>query len=88
VVRLAHDGPRAVWFSVPEDKVELVRRLRSDNVPLEVRLWSDRERALQARVEEVAAAADPATRTYLVKANLGRTDLPLGQTASVRIAVP
>lgn len=88
VVRLAHDGPREVWFSVPEDKVELVLQLRTDNVPLEVRLWSDRERALQARVEEVAAAADSVTRTYLVKANLGRTDLPLGQTASVRIAVP
>ena len=27
VLRLAHDGPRDVVFSVPEDKVDLVRAL-------------------------------------------------------------
>lgn len=88
IVRLAHDGPRQVWFSVPEDKVELLRRLHAQRGALEVRLWSDRDGALPAQVEEVAAAADPATRTYLVKASLGRAPVPLGQTATVRLAVP
>ena len=36
----------------------------------------------------MAAAADPTTRTFLVKADVGRTDLRLGQTATVLIDSP
>ena len=36
-------------------------------------------------MREVAAAADPATRTFLVRADIGRTDLRLGQTATVLV---
>jgi len=36
----------------------------------------------------VAAAADPVTRTFLVRADIGRTDLRLGQTANVLVAMP
>jgi RND family efflux transporter MFP subunit len=39
-------------------------------------------------VREVAAAADPVTRTFLVRADIGRTDLRLGQTATVLVAQP
>ena len=44
-----------------------------------------------ARLREVAASAEPMTRTYLVKADLSGADLPtlrLGQTATVSVAAP
>ena len=43
---------------------------------------------LAASVREVAAAADPATRTYVVKADIGQAAVRLGQTATVSIALP
>jgi RND family efflux transporter MFP subunit len=85
VVRLAHDGPRDVVFSLPEDRVSQVRALVGKPDALKVQLWSDRQNWLPASVREVAASADPATRTFLVKADVGRVAYKLGQTATVRI---
>ena len=91
VVRLAHDGPRDVVFNVPEDKVGLVKGLAAQPGKLSVRLWGHNE-VLPASVREIAAAADPATRTFAVKADLARTPasvtVRLGQTASVRAELP
>lgn len=91
VVRLAHDGPRDVVFSVPEDKVSLVKGLASQPGTLSVRLWGHSE-VLPASIREIAAAADPATRTFAVKADLTRspasTAVRLGQTASVHAELP
>jgi membrane fusion protein, multidrug efflux system len=39
-------------------------------------------------VREVAAAADASTRTFLVKADVGRADVQLGQTAAVLLDLP
>jgi len=39
VLRLAHDGPRDVVFSVPEDKVGLVKALAAQPGRFKVRLW-------------------------------------------------
>jgi multidrug efflux pump subunit AcrA (membrane-fusion protein) len=39
-------------------------------------------------VREVAAAADPVTRTFLVKADLGAANVQLGQTLTVTMALP
>ena len=39
-------------------------------------------------MREVAAAADPVTRTFVVKADIGRADVRLGQTANVKIEMP
>jgi hypothetical protein len=39
-------------------------------------------------VREVAAAADPVTRTFLVKADLQQAPVRLGQTATVSLPVP
>ena len=39
-------------------------------------------------MREVAAAADPSTRTFLVRADVGATALRLGQTASVWVSAP
>jgi len=88
VVRLAHDGPRDAWFSVPEDRVAAVRTLQGRNGALTVRLWGADTRTWPATVREVAAAADPATRTFLVKADLGKAPVSLGQTAAVVVPGP
>ncbi|MDP2065680.1 MAG: efflux RND transporter periplasmic adaptor subunit [Burkholderiaceae bacterium] len=76
VVRIAQDGPRDAVFSVPEDRVAAVK-LGSG---VRVRAWA-LERTVQGTVREVAASADPVTRTYLVKVALpAQAALPLGAT--------
>ncbi|HET7525373.1 MAG TPA: efflux RND transporter periplasmic adaptor subunit [Burkholderiaceae bacterium] len=88
VVRLAPDGPRDVVFSVPEDRVAELRTLAGKPGALKVHIWNDGQTPITATVREVAAAADPATRTFVVKADVGRADVRLGQTASVKIEMP
>lgn len=88
VLRLAHDGPRDVVFSVPEDRLNGVRALMDKAGALQVTLWGEENKPLPATVREVAAAADPVTRTFLVKADVGRAAVRLGQTATVSIALP
>lgn len=88
VVRLAHDGPRDLVFAVPEDKVDLVRQLATQPGRFKVRPWGAGDTTLPATVREIAAAADPVTRTFLVKADLGKATLRLGQTATVLVELP
>ena len=79
VVRIAADGPRDVVFSVPEDKVAAVR----PGTDVAVRQWASDGR-LAGRIREVAASADPVTRTYAVKVSLEpAAQPPLGATMSV-----
>ncbi|PXW95037.1 RND family efflux transporter MFP subunit [Sphaerotilus hippei] len=85
IVRLAHDGPRDVVFSVPEDRQAAMRRLLGRAGALEVVPWGADQAPMAATVREVAGAADAATRTFLVKADIGRADVRLGQTATVRV---
>ncbi len=86
VLRLARDGARDVQFSVPEDRVQLV----SPGQKASVRLWASEgtsAAALDATVREVAAIADPATRTYVVRVALpAQAKAPLGATAFVQMA--
>jgi RND family efflux transporter MFP subunit len=90
VLRLAHDGPRDVVFSVPEDKVGVIKSLASQSGRFQVRLWGEGRTMLAATVREIAASADPMTRTFLVKADLGDGSVPvrLGQTATMRVEMP
>ncbi len=86
VVRLAHDGPRDVVFNVPEDKVSLIKAMAGQPGRISVRLWGASQETLPARIREIAAAADPVTRTFVVKADLGQTPanlVRLGQTATI-----
>jgi multidrug efflux system membrane fusion protein len=79
VVRIAQDGPRDVVFSVPEDKVAMVR-IGSD---VAIRVWSG-NRNLAGKVREVSASADPVTRTFQVKVAIDGPDAPaLGSTVTV-----
>jgi membrane fusion protein, multidrug efflux system len=87
VLRLALDGPRDAVFAVPEDKAAWARALAGRPGVVTVRPWGGGA-PVPAVIREVAAAADPATRTFLVKADVGRADLRLGQTAQVAVATP
>jgi RND family efflux transporter MFP subunit len=87
VLRLAHDGPRDAVFSVPEDGAAAMRALQGQAGALKVRPWGS-STPLPATVREVAAAADPTTRTFLVKADIGNAPLQLGQTVTVIVDLP
>lgn len=88
VVRLAYDGPRDVVVAVPEHKAMNLRV----GMPASVRLWANQasgvaEPALAAQVREVAASADPVSRTFAVKLALpaSAAALPLGSTAYAQL---
>jgi RND family efflux transporter MFP subunit len=87
VVRLAHDGPRDVVFSVPEDQQAWLRGLEGKPAALKIKLWGSDD-AIPATVREVAAATDATTRTFLVKADVGRAPVSLGQTAAALVELP
>lgn len=79
VVRIAQDGARDVVFNVPED------RLRETLVgtAVTVKQWAQEGQA-QGRVREVAASADPATRTFPIKVAVDAKEAPaLGSTVYV-----
>lgn len=79
VVRIAQDGPRDVVFSVPEDKVAAI----TAGSDVAVRVWADSQ-GLAGKVREIAASADPVTRTYAVKVALDAAAKPaLGATVYV-----
>jgi RND family efflux transporter MFP subunit len=87
VLRLAHDGPRDVVFAVPEDGVAGLRALQGRPGAIRIRAWGSAAE-LPATVREVAAAADPATRTFQIKADVGSAALQLGQTVTARVERP
>lgn len=82
VVRIAQDGPRDIVFSVPEDRVSMIK----EGSGVDVRAWSAGDN-LKGMVREVAASADPVTRTYQVKVSLDvanpKDAPPLGSTVYV-----
>ena len=80
VVRVAQDGGREVVFAVPEDQLQWVKTGQS----VTVKRWGDYP-SMTAKVTEVAASADPVTRTFLIKAALPDAATPLGSTATVTL---
>ncbi len=87
VLRLAHDGPRDAVFSVPEDAAGAFRALQGRTGALQARAWGAAT-LIPATVREVAASADPTTRTFVVKADLGGAPVQLGQTLTVLVPGP
>jgi len=94
VVKLARLDEKEIHIDIPEQHVGGIK-LRQK---VSVTLWADGNQRITARVREIAAAADPASRTYRIKATLleGQDEARLGKTATVwipvttapRIAVP
>jgi RND family efflux transporter MFP subunit len=87
VFRIAQDGPRDAVFAVPEDGAVGIRALQGAAGAIRIRPWGATS-ALPATVREVAAAADPTTRTFQIKADIGPAPLQLGQTVTVFIEQP
>lgn len=82
VVRLAHDGPRDAVFAVSESAIMSIRLGQS----MQAMVLSTGQ-MVQGTVREMAASADPVTRTYAVKLALAPGvggALPLGATLNVR----
>jgi len=88
VLRVAQDGPRDVVFSVPEDRAGRLRAAMMRQDALAVRLTGAQGQTVKARIREIGAAADPTTRTFLVKADIGAAPIRLGQTATVLVDEP
>jgi len=88
IVRVAHDGPRDIVFSVPEDQLGRLRAAAARSGSLKVKLWADDGPARAASLREISAAADPVTRTFLIKADAGQIGAKLGQTATVLVDLP
>lgn len=82
VLRLAHDGPRDAVFAVSEQMAVALKVGQTMQATL-----ASTGQTLQGKVRELAASADPITRTYAVKLALNASDrLPLGATVNVLAA--
>lgn len=83
VFKIAADGARDVVFTVPDARLAAMRV----GLPVKVLVWP-LNTLLEGKVREVAASADPATRTYQVKASLNAGQKPpaLGSTVTVSVA--
>jgi len=84
VLRLAQNGPREVAIAIPETQYSGLKI----GARAEVNLWASGNEAayLTGRLRELAAAADPASRTYAARIELSGDDTraALGMTAQVR----
>ena len=80
VLRLAHDGPRDAVFAVSESAI---MGLKTGQI-MQATVLSTGQ-TVQGKVRELAAMADPVTRSFTVKLALdGGTAFPLGATLNVR----
>ena len=84
IFTMAGDGGREVAIHFPESRI----RDFQTGQPAMIELWSAPGQQLQGRIREIAAAADPQTRTYAARVALeGDADasVELGQSARVFI---
>ncbi|ESS72143.1 efflux transporter, RND family, MFP subunit [Methyloglobulus morosus KoM1] len=94
VAKLAQLDEKEIHFDIPEQRISEIK----NHQIVAVTLLSDNERKFNAKIREISASADPASRTYRAKAILldGQGEAHLGMTATVwvasdnaeRIAVP
>jgi RND family efflux transporter MFP subunit len=84
VLRLARPEEKEVAVAIPEGRIGEVRAARE----IAIALWARPDLQLRGKLRELAAAADPATRTYA--ARIRTIDPPpgveLGMTARVSFA--
>ncbi|MCJ2101935.1 efflux RND transporter periplasmic adaptor subunit [Methylobacterium sp. E-046] len=81
-IRVAYTAEREAVVAIPEALVTLVRTGKAS-----VGLWSNAGVAYEARLRELAPAADAMTRTYLARFSLPGADdaVKLGMTATVTL---
>lgn len=83
LVRVAEEGGREVVVSVPESRVEELRRASG----LAVTLWAVPGKRYDAKLRELSPDTDPSTRTYSARVAIDNPDdtLRLGMTANVLV---
>lgn len=83
VIKLAQLDEKEIHIDIPEHRVAEIKLQQE----VSVTLWVDGDKRIKARIREIAAAADPVSRTYRVKAAIleGQDDIRLGMTATVWI---
>ena len=84
VVKLAQLDEKEIHFDIPEQHLAEIK----NNQRVEVSLWSEAGQKFNAKIREISAAANSASRTYRVKATLldGQEQARLGMTATVWLA--
>ncbi|WP_371867771.1 efflux RND transporter periplasmic adaptor subunit [Duganella levis] len=84
VVRVAKSGEKEIVIGLPEDKVDVLRRIPD----VQVRLWADPKNTVPGKIREISPVADPSTRTYTVKVSIpdSLAEAKLGMTAVVQFA--
>lgn len=82
VVRLAHEGPREAEVYLPEGEE------RNASAPAVAALYARPDESFPAKLRELSAMADPATRTYRARYVLAADgkDAPLGATVTLRLS--
>jgi membrane fusion protein, multidrug efflux system len=84
VVKLAQLDEKEIHFDIPEQRISEIKNHQT----VAVTLLSDNDRKFNAKIREISASADPASRTYRAKATMqdGQEEAHLGMTATVWIA--
>lgn len=84
VVKLAQTDEKEIHFDIPEQRISET----INHQTVAVTLLSDNVRKFNAKIREISASADPASRTYRAKATLldGQQTAHLGMTATVWVA--
>ena len=83
IVKIAQLDQKEIPIDIPEHRIADIA-LRQE---VSVSLWTRGDRRFKARIREIAAAADPLSRTYRAKVTLldGQEDARFGMTATVWI---
>jgi len=82
IVTVAADGEREVTISIPESRVDELRRAKS----LQVAVWAHPGKSWTGTLRELAPDTDSVTRTYSARISIQQPDptlLRLGMTATV-----
>lgn len=84
VLTIVMDGEREVEISVPENRIEALRKESKSKISF----WALPNVTAEGSVREIAPMADPLTRTYKVRVSLlnPSPEIKLGMTASVTFA--
>ncbi|MGD8379742.1 MAG: efflux RND transporter periplasmic adaptor subunit [Gammaproteobacteria bacterium] len=83
VFRMASSGARELFVDVPESRIDVLRHAQQ----VQVTLWALPGRAYSGMISEIAADADPVSRTFLVKIALpdAGPEVRLGMSATASV---
>ncbi len=83
VLTLVKDGEREIEISVPENRVDELRKAKQ----IQVAFWALPNVSVQGNIREISPIADKVSRTYKVRISLINppADINLGMTANVMI---